>query len=143
MCWGRGIKCCTVPDQLVVDKQLEFRVKVGKTNTEGGPVVGREHREKEVDGRAMSATRVEGHRRCYRAREDTGEMKEGWTMNVRGGGRTNREREKEERCEQTWFYCLLCVNTKRKQMETNRSRNSPPLKKQSEYASTLTNTYRT
>lgn len=56
MCWGRGIKCCTVPDQLVVDKQLEFRVKVGKTNTEGGPVVGREHREKEVDGRAVSAT---------------------------------------------------------------------------------------
>lgn len=55
-CWVRGIEHCTVPDQLVVDKKLEFRVKVGKTNTEGGPVVGREHREEVVDRRTVSTT---------------------------------------------------------------------------------------
>lgn len=55
-CWARGIEHCTVPDQLVVDKELEFRVKVGKTNTEGGPVVGREHREEVVDRRTVSTT---------------------------------------------------------------------------------------
>lgn len=53
---GRGRDHCTVPDQLVVDKELEFRVEVGKTDTEGGPVVGREHREEVVDRRAVSTT---------------------------------------------------------------------------------------
>lgn len=47
---------CTVPDQLVVDKELEFRVKVGKTDTEGGPVPGREHREEVMDRRTVSTT---------------------------------------------------------------------------------------
>lgn len=56
MRWGRGREHCTVPDQLVVDKELEFRVKVGKTDTEGGPVMGREHREEVVDRRTMSTT---------------------------------------------------------------------------------------
>lgn len=71
MCWGRGIKRCTVPDQLVVDKELEFRVKVGKTNTEGGPVVGREHREEVVDRRTVSTThkhtgdKVKSHMKWY------------------------------------------------------------------------------
>lgn len=55
-CWGRGREHCTVPDQLVVDKELEFRVEVGKTDTEGGPVVGREHREEAVDRRTVSTT---------------------------------------------------------------------------------------
>lgn len=56
---GRGVRGrdhCTVPDQLVVDKELEFRVEVGKTDTEGGPVLGREHREEVVDRRAVSTT---------------------------------------------------------------------------------------
>lgn len=54
--WGRGREHCTVPDQLVVDKKLEFRVEVGETDTEGGPVVGREHRKEVVDRRAVSTT---------------------------------------------------------------------------------------
>lgn len=53
---GKGRDHCTVPDQLVVDKELEFRVEVGKTDTEGGPVVGLEHRQEVVDGRAVSTT---------------------------------------------------------------------------------------
>lgn len=53
---GKKTEHCTVPDQLVVDKELEFRVKVGKTNTEGGPVVGRKHREEVVDRRTVSTT---------------------------------------------------------------------------------------
>lgn len=56
MRWARGREHYTVPDQLVVDKELEFRVKVGKTDTEGGPVVGREHREEVVDRRTKSTT---------------------------------------------------------------------------------------
>lgn len=55
-CWGRVIEHCTVPDQLVVDKELEFRVEVWKTDTEGGPVVGRKHREEVVDRRTVSTT---------------------------------------------------------------------------------------
>lgn len=51
---GEGREHCTVPDQLVVDKELEFRVKVGETDTEGGPVAGREHREEIMDGRTES-----------------------------------------------------------------------------------------
>lgn len=43
---------------MVVDKELEFRVKVGKTDTEGGPVVGREHREEVVDRRTVSTTHM-------------------------------------------------------------------------------------
>lgn len=46
----------TVPDQLLVDKKLDFRVEVGKTDTEGSPVLGGEHREEEVDRRAVSTT---------------------------------------------------------------------------------------
>lgn len=53
---GREREHCTVPDQLVVDKELEFRVEVGKTDTEGGPVVGREHREEVVDRGTVSTT---------------------------------------------------------------------------------------
>ena len=53
---GNSIELCTVPDQMVVDKELEFRVEVGKTDTEGGPVVGREHREEVVDRRTVSTT---------------------------------------------------------------------------------------
>lgn len=56
MRWGRSREHSTVPDQLVVDKELEFRVKVGKTDTEGGPVVGSEHREEVVDRRTVSTT---------------------------------------------------------------------------------------
>lgn len=53
---GKGREHCTVPDQLVVDKELEFRVEFGKTDTEGGPVMGREHREEVVDGGTVSTT---------------------------------------------------------------------------------------
>lgn len=69
-CIGR--EHCTVPDQLLVDKEPEFRVKVGKTDTEGGPVMGREHREEAVDRRTVSTTHKhaetkskEPHKRGY------------------------------------------------------------------------------
>lgn len=52
----RNREHCTVPDQLLVDKELEFRVEVWKTDTEGGPVVGREHREEVVDRGTVSTT---------------------------------------------------------------------------------------
>lgn len=43
-----------LPDQLVVDIQLEFGVEVGKTDTERGPVVRRKDREEVVNRRAVS-----------------------------------------------------------------------------------------
>lgn len=56
--WEEVIVHCTVPGQLAVDKELEFRVKVGKTNTEGGPVMGREQGEEVEDRRTVSTTQV-------------------------------------------------------------------------------------
>lgn len=50
-CTEKGAK---LPDQLVVDIQLEFGVKVGKTDTERGPVVRRKDREEVVNRRAVS-----------------------------------------------------------------------------------------
>lgn len=44
----------TVPDQLAVDKLLEFGMEVGETDTERGPVVSRKDREEVVDRRAVS-----------------------------------------------------------------------------------------
>lgn len=43
-----------LPDQLVVDIQLEFGVEVGKTDTERSPVVRRKDREEVVNRRAVS-----------------------------------------------------------------------------------------
>lgn len=43
-----------LPDQLVVDIQLEFGMKVGETDTERGPVVRRKDREEVVNRRAVS-----------------------------------------------------------------------------------------
>lgn len=43
-----------LPDQLVVDIQLEFGMKIGKTDTERGPVMRRKDREEVVDRRAVS-----------------------------------------------------------------------------------------
>ena len=43
-----------IPDQLVVDIQLEFGMKVGKTDTERGPVMRRKDREEVVNRRAVS-----------------------------------------------------------------------------------------
>lgn len=68
---------CTVPDQLVVDKELEFRVKVGKTDTEGGPVVGREHREEVVDRGTVSTTQKHATDNVNRATQSWG-----WTNNA-------------------------------------------------------------
>lgn len=50
----RKAELCTVPDQLVVDKQLEFGMKVGETDTERGPVIRCKDREEVVDRRAVS-----------------------------------------------------------------------------------------
>lgn len=50
-CTEKGAK---LPDQLVVDIQLEFGMKVGKTDTERGPVVRRKDREEVVNRRAVS-----------------------------------------------------------------------------------------
>lgn len=50
-CTGKGAK---LPDQLVVDIQLEFGMKVGKTDTERGPVMRRKDREEVVNRRAVS-----------------------------------------------------------------------------------------
>lgn len=47
----------TVPDQLVVDKQLEVGMEIGETETERGPVVGRKHTEEVVHRRAVSTTK--------------------------------------------------------------------------------------
>lgn len=47
-------KGAKLPDQLVVDIQLEFGMKVGKTDTERGPVVRRKDREEVVNRRAVS-----------------------------------------------------------------------------------------
>ena len=74
-CWDRGRELCTVPDQMVVDKKLEFRVEVGQTDTEGGPVVSREHREEAVDRRAESTTHtVTGHTHPWAWRHTTHTM---------------------------------------------------------------------
>ncbi len=86
-CWGRGREHYTVPDQLVVDKELEFRVEVGETDTEGGPVVGREHREEVVDRRTVSTThkhatdQVKGVTQTWVWKQTT----HTYTHNVRGG----------------------------------------------------------
>lgn len=50
-CTEKGAK---LPDQLVVDIQLEFGMKVGKTDTERGPVMRRKDREEVVNRRAVS-----------------------------------------------------------------------------------------
>lgn len=50
-CTEKGAK---LPDQLVVDIQLEFGMKVGETDTERGPVVRRKDREEVVNRRAVS-----------------------------------------------------------------------------------------
>ena len=50
-CTEKGAK---LPDQLVVDIQLEFGMKVGKTDTERGPVMRRNDREEVVNRRAVS-----------------------------------------------------------------------------------------
>ena len=71
-CWGRGRDHCTVPDQLVVDKELEFRLEFGKTDTEGGPVVGREHREEVVDRRAVSTTQQARNRQSQESHTKVG-----------------------------------------------------------------------
>lgn len=68
-CIGR--EHCTVPDQLLVDKEPEFRVKVGKTDTEGGPVMGREHREEAVDRRTVSTTHKQRQSQKSHTNEDT------------------------------------------------------------------------
>lgn len=47
-------KGAKLPDQLVVDIQLEFGMEVGKTDTERGPVVRRKDREEVVNRRAVS-----------------------------------------------------------------------------------------
>lgn len=84
MGWGkaglrwRNRENYTVPDQLVVDKELEFRVKVGKTDTEGGPVVGREHREEVVDRGTVSTTQKYATDNVNRATQSWG-----WTNNSR------------------------------------------------------------
>lgn len=101
MCWGRGSKRCTVPDQLVVDKELEFRVKVGKTNTEGGPVVGREHREEVVHRRTVSTTHkhtgdeVKSHMKWYGKKTRYGG---GWRKrdieHIEGKGQVERKGER-------------------------------------------------
>lgn len=49
-----ALKKVRLPDQLVVDIQLEFGMKVGKTDTERGPVMRRKDREEVVNRRAVS-----------------------------------------------------------------------------------------
>lgn len=49
-----ALKKVQLPDQLVVDIQLEFGMKVGKTDTERGPVMRRKDREEVVNRRAVS-----------------------------------------------------------------------------------------
>lgn len=46
-----------------VDKELQFRMEIGETDTEGSPVTGRKHREEVVDGRAVSTSHTHTHRR--------------------------------------------------------------------------------
>lgn len=83
---------CTVPDQLVVDKELEFRVEVGKTDTEGGPVVGREHREEVVDRRTVSTTTQARNRQRVKGVTQTWVWKQ-ITHNVRGGKTLKTQRD--------------------------------------------------
>lgn len=49
-----ALKKVQLPDQLVVDIQLEFGMKIGETDTERGPVVRRKDREEVVNRRAVS-----------------------------------------------------------------------------------------
>ena len=66
---GREERGSTVPDQLGGDKELEFGVEVGETETEGGPVLGRQHRQEGVDRRAVSTTHTHTHTHRHTARE--------------------------------------------------------------------------
>jgi len=55
------LSLCKKPDQLVVDIQLEFGMKVGKTDTERGPVVRRKDREEVVNRRAVFFIHAASH----------------------------------------------------------------------------------
>lgn len=51
---GRGGLWVTVPDQLAVDKELEFGVKFWETDRQRGPVMSRKDREEIMDRRTVS-----------------------------------------------------------------------------------------